>query len=186
MHNILIAVLKLDLIKPSRLHKHKGCLFCLCKRAASANCSSVSDSKDNKIICSVSTPKSFEALTANRLLSVRSMRETFAKAREAKLDWLIKYRTPNQNTALVQSVKKSAVDLCLLCPPLLSCERGHPAACGELSHPCLASGTLLLCMLHLNTSTRVRTPFLFERGFAVPCYANLLRQQDRSCPEAMG
>lgn len=48
----------------------------------------------------------------------------------------------------------------------------------------------LLCMLlglqHLNTSTRVCTPFLFQHAFAVLRYANRLRQQDRSCPEAMG
>lgn len=57
MHNTLMAVLKRDFIyKPSRfqqLHKHSCCLFFCWQRLASANCSAVSDSKDNKIMCSI-------------------------------------------------------------------------------------------------------------------------------------
>lgn len=86
---------------------------------------------------------------------------------------------PTQNTALVQPVKKSRIILVAGTDIL----QRH----GDLA---LVLVTVRVSVLALCTPActceHVCMLLLFERGFAVLCYANLLRQQDQPCPEAMG
>lgn len=88
---------------PSRLqqlHKHSCCLFTFAGIGQSQLF--LSDWEDNKMMCSISTPKSCRALTWNRRLFVR-INESLAEERDAQQAWLI---TETRNTALVQPFRK--------------------------------------------------------------------------------
>lgn len=144
------------------------------------------------MMCSISSPKRCRALIRNRLLSVRLMKELFAKARDAQLDWLIDSNNhiPTQNTALVQPVKKSRIILTFLCLSLPSCRDVHRAVPRQ---PCTTwSSSQCLCLYCVGvyvSSTCIWVHMcvcFYCLSMALLCCANLIRQQDQPCPEAMG
>lgn len=161
---------------PSRLqqlHKHSCCLFTFAGIGQSQLF--LSDWEDNKMMCSISTPKSCRALTWNRLLFVR-INESLAEERDAQQAWLI---TETRNTALVQPFRKS------LSP--------GPASCSTMATWHYTSSPSLCCSTSACTWVRLQRACVTVcvEAFAVVWFlcslnANLLRQQDQPCPEALG
>lgn len=169
MHKILMAMSKLDFIySPSRLNKINTAVVCLgLQRLANANCSSLSDWEDNKIMCSISTPKSCGALTRNSLSELMSHAKVLSRT-ESSNNYI-----PTQNT-LVQAFKKSRIMLSSLLHHLPSCRHWRLAAMWQPGapqySPYLCAHTTVCCCecaSVCNVQMHVCKLLLFKHCFAV-------------------